>query len=231
MRSVNGGVRLQRLRPLVDGISESDLRIGTEGREAIRPKHRPNALGTIAVSTHRIDGLVSMSRFFTPIATVGSKYVLAQWIADAPDSHQLKKSYAGFREERTMNRILSAGAILAAFAFSAAAQDWYHEREERYRGDQWRPHLFMHVRTDLEHVWSGRAANREQTRLVKTEEELTKMQGDLDRGRWDNGILNDVIDSIRKSSDDDRLQPRDRDVLADDLNRLKEFQDQHNHRH
>jgi hypothetical protein len=57
------------------------------------------------------------------------------------------------------------------------------------------------------------------------------MQGDLDRGRWDNNILNDVIDSIRKSSGDDRLAARDRAVLADDLVRLKEFQDQHNRRH
>jgi len=129
-----------------------------------------------------------------------------------------------------MNRIITAGVTIAALALSAAAQDWYHEREERYRGDQWRPHIFMHVRTDLEHVWSGRASGKEQTRLAKTEEELAKMQRDLDHGRWDNNILNDVIDSIRKSSDDQRLAPRDRGVLTDDLARLQEFQRQHNHR-
>ena len=56
------------------------------------------------------------------------------------------------------------------------------------------------------------------------------MQADLDQGRWDNGILNDVIYSIRKSSNDDRLAKRDRAVLADDLARLKEFQSQHNRR-
>lgn len=127
-----------------------------------------------------------------------------------------------------MRQLLTVSVILAALGFSAAAQDWYHERDERFRGDQWRPHLFMHVRTDLEHVWSGRAADRERRRLARTEDELTKMQADLDQGRWDNGILNDVIDSIRKSSNDERLPPRDRDVLGDDVNRLKEFQDQHN---
>lgn len=129
-----------------------------------------------------------------------------------------------------MRQLFTAGIILTTLALSALAQDWYHQREERYRGEEWRSHLFMHVRTDLEHVWSGRAADRERQRLVKTEEELSRMQGDLDQGRWDNGILNDVIDSIRKSSNDDRLAPRDRDVLADDLRRLKEFQDQHNRR-
>lgn len=130
-----------------------------------------------------------------------------------------------------MSQIVRTIVVVSAFVFSAAAQDWYHEREERFRGDQWRPHLFMHVRTDLEHVWSGRAADRERQRLAKTEEELSKMQADLDHGRWDNGILNDVIDSIRKSSNDERLAPRDRDILANDVDRLKEFQDQHNHGH
>ena len=119
---------------------------------------------------------------------------------------------------------------MAALASSAVAQDWYHERQERYRGEQWRSHVFMHVRTDLEHVWSGRAAEREQRRLERTKQELTQMQGDLDQGRWDNGILNDVIDSIRKSSNDERLPERDRAVLADDVVRLKDFQDRHNHR-
>ena len=127
-----------------------------------------------------------------------------------------------------MRLILIAGAIVAGFTLSAAAQDWYGEREGRYRGEEWRPHLFAYVRTDLEHVWSGRATEKERARLAKTEDELTKMQADLDHGRWDNGLLNDVIDSISKSSNDERLPQRDRDVLADDLRRLKEFQDQHN---
>ena len=130
-----------------------------------------------------------------------------------------------------MNRSLTIGVILAGFALSAAAQDWYHERDERFRGEEWRSHIFMHVRTDVEHVWSAvRASDNERARLEKTKQELTKMQADLDQGRWDNGILNDVIDSIRKSSNDDRLAQRDRAVLADDLARLKEFQEQHNRR-
>jgi hypothetical protein len=129
-----------------------------------------------------------------------------------------------------MKRNFTAGAIVAALALSAAAQDWYHDREERFRGEAWRPHIFMNVRTDLEHTWSAvRASDQERKRMDKTKDELTKMQSDLDQGRWDNGILNDVIDSIRKSSNDDRLAQRDRAVLADDLARLKQFQEQHNH--
>jgi hypothetical protein len=126
-----------------------------------------------------------------------------------------------------MRRFLTFGVILAAFAFTAAAQDWYQQRE--ISEEQWHLHLFDHVRADLDHVWSGVAKDKELERLTKTEDELTKMQADLDQTRWDNGLLNDVIDSVSKSSNDDRLKARDRAVLADDVRRLKEFQDQHNH--
>ena len=131
-----------------------------------------------------------------------------------------------------MKRTFAAGVIFTALESSPAPQAWYHDRHARFRGDDWRPHIFMHVRNDLEHVWSAvRASDKEQRRLEKTKEELTKMQADFDQGRWDNGILNDVIDSTRKSANDERLAERDRAVLADDLVRLKEFQDQHNHGH
>ena len=129
-----------------------------------------------------------------------------------------------------MRKTITAGLTLAALlGLNAAAQDWYHDRENRYRGEDWRPQVFTQVRSDLDHVWAYRASDKERRRLDRTRQELTQMQGDLDAGRFDNGILNDVIDSLRKSSNDDRLSPRDRDILRDDLNRLKDYQDNHNH--
>jgi hypothetical protein len=119
--------------------------------------------------------------------------------------------------------------LLLAGAAIAQAPDWYQQREERYSGEEWRLHLFADVRTDLEHVWGGLAKDKERARLQRTEDELTKMQADLDETRWDNGLLNDVIDSIGKSANDDRLKMRDRAVLADDVQRLKDFQNQHQH--
>lgn len=126
----------------------------------------------------------------------------------------------------TFRAVLFATSLITC---SALAQDWYHERDERYRDEHWRSQLFTHVRTDLDHVWEGRASERERQRLDRTRQELTQLQGDLDHGRWDNGILNDVIDSIRKSANDNRLPPRDRDVLRDDLARLHDYQVNHNH--
>jgi len=130
-------------------------------------------------------------------------------------------------------RTLTAVITLAtSLAFTAFAQDWYHEREEHYRGENWRNQVFLQVRSDLDNVWSAvHASDKERKRLDRTKEELTQMQSDLDQGRWDNGILNDVIDSVRKSANDDRLSSRDRAVLSDDVARLKNYQDEHNHKH
>jgi uncharacterized protein YukE len=129
--------------------------------------------------------------------------------------------------KKTVPAMLAIGAFAA---LSATAQDWYRDREQRYAGEGWRSHIFIQVRDDLSHVWEGHAREKEHARIERTEQELTELQANLDHGRWDNGHLNDVIDSIRKSSNDERLAPRDREVLRDDLNRLKEFQFAHNHR-
>src|SRR6516164_8647892 len=129
-----------------------------------------------------------------------------------------------------MKRSMTVVLILVSMTSIAFAQEWYHDRDERYHGDQCRPQVFSYVRQDLEHIWSARnASEKENARLERTKEELTKMQADLDQGRFDNGLLNDVIDSLRKSANDERLSPRDRDVLHDDINRLHDYQRNHNH--
>ena len=128
-----------------------------------------------------------------------------------------------------MIRNLIAFILAALFTFSAAAQDWYRDREARFRGDRGRNQIFLQVREDLDHIWSARrASDRERTRLDRTKQELTELQAKFDHGQWDNGIVNDVIDSLRKSANDDRLSERDRRVLADDAERIHDFQAMHN---
>lgn len=129
-----------------------------------------------------------------------------------------------------MKRTMTSVLILASITSIAFAQDWHHDRDERYRDEHWRHHVFSYVREDIEHIWSARnASEKENARLDRTRDELTKMQADLDEGRFDNGLLNDVIDSLRKSANDQRLSARDRDVLSDDVNRLHEYQLNHKH--
>lgn len=130
-----------------------------------------------------------------------------------------------------MQQMLKVGFILLGCAvWSATAQDWYHEREARFRGEGWRSHVFAHVRTDLDHLGSiAFTAPREKQRTENTKRELTDLQAKLDHGRFDQGELNDVIDSMRKSANDQRLSPRDREVLSDDLNRILDYQAHHDH--
>jgi hypothetical protein len=137
----------------------------------------------------------------------------------------------GVRKLMDIKRITKIALAMAAFAgLCAAGQDWYHDRAGRYRDEGWRPHIFAGVHEDLEHIYSaGAASDKERRRLEKTKEELLALQAKLDQGVFDNGTLNDVIDSLRKSANDDRLGPRDREVLSDDDVRLHDYQRNHNH--
>jgi hypothetical protein len=130
-----------------------------------------------------------------------------------------------------MKQIFKAGFIvLTCFGMSAVAQDWYHDRDQRFHGEEWRGHLFAHVRTDLDHIGSAIwASGKERRRLDRTKEELADLQGRLESGRYDEHELNDVIDSMKKSANDDRLASRDKDVLSDDLNRLRDYREHHEH--
>jgi hypothetical protein len=130
-----------------------------------------------------------------------------------------------------MKQIMTAGLVMAvSVGLSAAGQDWYHDRDVRFHGEGWRGQVFAGVREDLDHIYSaGAARDKENRRLDKTKEELTALQSKLDQGVFDNGTLNDVIDSLRKSANDDRLGPRDRAVISDDVARLHDYQRNHNH--
>ena len=130
-----------------------------------------------------------------------------------------------------MKKTFIAGLLLlACFGLTAAAQDWYHDRDARFRGEEWRRHLFAHVRVDLDHIGSAIwASGKEQNRLERTKQELAELQDKLEHGRYDEHELSDVIDSMKKSANDERLAPRDRDVLGDDLNKLRDYREHHDH--
>lgn len=130
-----------------------------------------------------------------------------------------------------IKQITKLGLVTMVFTgLSVAGQDWYHDRGSRYHDEGWRAQVFAGVRDDLDHIYSaGAAKDKERNRLDKTKEELTALQAKLDQGVFDNGTLNDVIDSLRKSANDNRLGPQDREVIADDAARLHDYQRNHNH--
>jgi hypothetical protein len=130
-----------------------------------------------------------------------------------------------------MKKFVGAGILLlVCIGFSAVAQDWYHDRMGRFQGEGWRMHLFERVRADLDHVQlTAWTTGKEAHRLERTKQELRDLQVKLENHRYDEHELDDVISSLRRSANDGRLPPRDRDVINDDLIRMREYRDRHEH--
>ena len=107
--------------------------------------------------------------------------------------------------------------------------DVYHQgRDNWFRGDNWRQRFFERIREDVEHVQAGAFPfGADQFRLARTKQELDELQGKLAAGRYDQRELDEVIAALDRVVRDNRLSYRDRDVLADDLNRLRDFRARH----
>jgi hypothetical protein len=81
---------------------------------------------------------------------------------------------------------------------------------------------------DLDHVqnttWPG---GRDRYRIDRTKQELNELQGKLEHHRYDERELDDVIGSLGRVVADNRMSPRDREVLNDDVNRLRDYRAHH----
>ena len=104
-------------------------------------------------------------------------------------------------------------------------QDFYHQdREDWFRRENWRDRFFERVREDIDHVQSVTFPfSNDQYRLARTKEELNELQGGMASGRYNERDLDDVIAALARVVQDNRLGYRDREILTDDLNRLREF--------
>jgi hypothetical protein len=102
---------------------------------------------------------------------------------------------------------------------------FYRERDDFYRGGDWRARLFSRVRQDLDYVSRYAFRGDDRYRLAAVYRELDDLQRDYASGRWDRRALSDVIQSLDRVVDDNRLAPRDRDLLRDDQSRLRQLRD------
>jgi hypothetical protein len=121
-------------------------------------------------------------------------------------------------------------------AIQAAPQDrdryrdpdaWHEGRDTYFQGQSWRMHMFQRVREDLDHVQSLAFTGGDQYRIARTKEELNELQNKLAEGRYDQPELDEVIGALQRVVADNRLTPRDRDILMDDLSRLREYREHH----
>jgi hypothetical protein len=129
-----------------------------------------------------------------------------------------------------------AGLLLG---ITASAQDRDRDRDDRSRDrddqryqDQrrdesyWRGHLFQRVREDLERIQSEKSRfNPEQYDLARTKRELNELQSKLESRGYDQPELDRVINGLERIVNDSNLSSRDRDMLNDDLHRMREFRE------
>jgi len=110
-------------------------------------------------------------------------------------------------------------------------RDAYHDdRDARFRAPDFRQRFFQRIREDLYHVQSVTfPGGGDQYRISRTLQELDELQDKLARGFYDERELNDVIGAMQRVVADNRLPRRDRDVLADDLERLRDFRVRHDY--
>jgi hypothetical protein len=84
------------------------------------------------------------------------------------------------------------------------------------------------VRADVEHVrsvtWPG---GGDSYRLDRTVDQLNQLQTKLADHVYDERDLDDVIGVLSRVVSDNRMAPRDRDILTDDLTRMREYRDHH----
>lgn len=125
-----------------------------------------------------------------------------------------------------------ATSSLLLFAITTTAQDRGRDEERYHQGNRdegwWRGHLFQRVRDDLEHVQSVTFPfSPDQYRLTKVKQELNELQGKYESQGYDQPELDDVISALSRVVSDNHLSGRDREMLSDDLGRLREFREHH----
>jgi hypothetical protein len=101
---------------------------------------------------------------------------------------------------------------------------FHRSREDTFRRDDWRMHLFDRIREDLEYVRKITFPfGSDQYRIARATDELDQLQRLQARGRYDPRQVDDVVIALRRVLNDNRLSTRDREALKDDLNRLQDF--------
>jgi len=128
------------------------------------------------------------------------------------------------------NAIAGSGLLLISLAAIQAAPQymadnaWHQARDEYFSGDAWRARMFERIGTDLDHIQDLAFYG---DRIANTKRQVTELQGKLSAGKYDQPELDEVSSNLEKVVADNRLIERERDMLADDLNRVRDYRANH----
>ena len=124
---------------------------------------------------------------------------------------------------------LLVGGLPAVSAQDRDRDDSYYSRRDAFFHDEhWRARLFQRVHDDLDRVQSTTfPVSRDELRIVRTKQELGELQEKLADHRYDAAQLDDVIGGVQRVVESNKLSARDRDMLTDDVRRMREYRDHH----
>lgn len=107
--------------------------------------------------------------------------------------------------------------------------DAYHrDRDASFRENNGRSLFFQRIREDLDHATSGAFPfTGDRARLERTQMELDELQTKLARGFYDERELDETMAALQAVVQGNRLAPRDRSMLTDDLSRMRDFRVRH----
>ena len=124
---------------------------------------------------------------------------------------------------RLSNVILSAAATLI-FSLSANAQVWRQDPNYRYGYGQNPNALIGRVMSDLDRAArSGYLDGHERHHFEEAARKLQEFQERWARGKFDNGKLDRAIENLQHLANADRVRGRDRQMLAQDADALRQF--------
>jgi hypothetical protein len=130
------------------------------------------------------------------------------------------------------NAIAGAGLLFSLVAVQAAPQymadnAWHQARDEYFNGDRWRACMFERIGTDLGHIQDLAFGQADEARITNTQRQVTELQSKLSAGKYDQPELDEVSSNLEKVVADNRLIERERDMLADDLSRVRDYRANH----
>jgi hypothetical protein len=121
-----------------------------------------------------------------------------------------------------MQRFLSAAAIGLAFTLTAGAQGYGGRPGDYGRGwGGYGEDVIGRTMADLSRVSAD--DQRDWKRVDHAQRELSKFRGKRARGEFDTHALDETIDELKRLTYSGRLNPRDREILARDIEPLREF--------
>jgi hypothetical protein len=130
---------------------------------------------------------------------------------------------------RRMLLLLGGGVLAAALGANAqypyAGARPYNAWQGRERGERGRDAgLIDRVLRDLDRARSDREAERrEHDRFDQARRNLLRFEDNWSRGRFDKDRLDGAIDDLHHLSNSNHLRGRDRDMLARDMQALRDF--------